>query len=168
MVCSKNPENINIKTDDDELKQVPKFKYLGGIFTEDGTNKGDIIQRIKEAKVLFNNKKQLLCSNNLSLEIKKNLTKNCIWSVAACGSETWTVGENEGRVVNGFETWCWGGMLKIKWTDRIPDDEALKRAKEEILLLKILKNRSHSRTTVLKASRHNTAADSYTAMSTMA
>ena len=31
----------------------------------------DIIQRIKEAKIVFNNKKELLCSNNLSLEIKK-------------------------------------------------------------------------------------------------
>jgi hypothetical protein len=166
MVCSKIPENFNIKTEDDELKQVPKFKYLGGIFTEDGTNKEDIIQRIKEANVLFNNKKQLLCSNNLSLEIKNKLIKNGIWSVAVCGSETRTVGENEVRVVNTFETWCWGGMLKIKWTDRITDDEALKRAKEERLLLKILKNRRHSRTstTVLKASRHNRAADSYTAM----
>ena len=29
MVCSKVPENINTKMDDDVLKQVPKFKYLG-------------------------------------------------------------------------------------------------------------------------------------------
>jgi len=29
----------------------------------------------KIAKVMFNNKRQLLCSNNLSLEIKKKLEK---------------------------------------------------------------------------------------------
>jgi len=34
-----------------------------------------IIQRIGEAKVVFNNKKQQLCSNNLSLEIKKKRIK---------------------------------------------------------------------------------------------
>jgi len=39
MVCSKNREKINIKLDDDVLKQVPKFKYLGITFTEDGENK---------------------------------------------------------------------------------------------------------------------------------
>ena len=44
MVCSKDPENINVKIDDDTLKQVSKFKYLGSIFTEDGKNKEDIIQ----------------------------------------------------------------------------------------------------------------------------
>ena len=56
MVCFKDPENINIKMDDDALKQVPKFKYLSSTFTEDGENKEGIIQRIKEAKVIFNNK----------------------------------------------------------------------------------------------------------------
>jgi hypothetical protein len=35
-------------------------------------------------------------------------------------------------------------MLKIKWTDRITNDEVFQRAKEERLLLKILKNRRHS------------------------
>jgi hypothetical protein len=44
---------IRIKLDDDALKQVPKFKYQDRIFTEDGKNKKDIIQRIKEAKVIF-------------------------------------------------------------------------------------------------------------------
>jgi len=75
MVCSKDFENINIKVDDDALKQVQKFQYLCSIFTEDGKNKEDIIQRIKEAKIMFNNKTQLLCSNNLSLEITWKLTK---------------------------------------------------------------------------------------------
>ena len=92
---------------------------------------------------MFNNKKQLLCSNNLSLEMKKKLIKS-IWSVSLYGSETWTPGKNEERDINAFETWCWRRMLKIKWTDRITNDEVFKRAKEERLLLKIFKNRRHS------------------------
>jgi len=63
-------------------------------------NKEDIIQRIKEAEVTFNNKKQLLCSNNLSLEMKQKPIKSCICSVALYGSETWTPGKNEERVIN--------------------------------------------------------------------
>jgi hypothetical protein len=35
-------------------------------------------------------------------------------------------------------------MLKIKWTDRIKDDEVFQRAKEERLLLQMLQNRRHS------------------------
>ena len=90
---------------------------------------------------MFNNKEQLLCSNNLSLELKMKLMKSCIWSVAVCGSETWTVGKNEERVINVFETWSWRRMLNVKWTDRITNDEVIQRAKEERLLLK---DRRHS------------------------
>ena len=86
MVCFKDFEIINIKMDDNALKQAPKVKQLVSISTEDGENKEDTIQRIKEANVMFNNKQQLLCSNNLSLEMKKKLIKCCIWSVAVCGS----------------------------------------------------------------------------------
>jgi len=46
-----------------------------------------------------------------------------------------SLGRNEERVVNAFETWCWRRMLKIKWTDRIANDEVFQRAKEERLLL---------------------------------
>jgi hypothetical protein len=65
--------------DYDALKQVPKFKYLGSIFIEDGKDKAYIIIRIKKAKSMFSNKKQLPCSNNLSLEIKKILIIFFIW-----------------------------------------------------------------------------------------
>ena len=80
---------------------------------------------MKEAKVVLKNKKQLLCSNKLILEIKQETYKICMWSVALYGSETWTLGKNEERVVNAFETWSWRTILKIT------------RAKEERLLLKI-------------------------------
>jgi len=56
VVCSNDPENINFQMDDDNLKQVPKFKYLGSITREDWKSKGDIIQRITEAEVMCNNK----------------------------------------------------------------------------------------------------------------
>jgi hypothetical protein len=39
----------------------------------------------------------------------------------------------------GFATRCWRRTLKIKWTDRITNDEVFQRAKEERLLLKIIK-----------------------------
>jgi hypothetical protein len=69
--------------------------------------------------------------------MKKRRIKSCIWSVALNGSETCTLGKNEERVIHAFETRCWKRILKIKWTDRITNDEVFQRAKEERLLLKI-------------------------------
>jgi hypothetical protein len=76
--------------------------------------------------------------------VKKTLIKSCIWSVAFFGFETWTLRKNNERVINAFETWCWRRMLKIKWTDRIMNEEIFQRVKEERLLLKTLNNRRHS------------------------
>jgi len=42
-------------------------------------------------------------------------------------------------IINAVETWCWRRMLKIKWTDRITNDEVFQRAKEKRLHLNILK-----------------------------
>jgi hypothetical protein len=36
---------LNMKMDD-ALKQVPKFKYLGSIFTEDGKNREDKTKQV--------------------------------------------------------------------------------------------------------------------------
>ena len=63
--------------------------------------------------------------------MKKKLIQSCICIVAVCGSETRTVGKNEERVVNAFETWSWRRMLKIKCTDTITNGEVLQRAEEE-------------------------------------
>ena len=111
--------------DDDAQKEVPKFHYVGSVFTEYGKNKEDIIKRINplnaklnpichllallgahhilhvsrvrvnETKVMFNDREKLLCSNNLILKIKKKSIKSFIWSVALYWSETWTLGKNE-------------------------------------------------------------------------
>jgi hypothetical protein len=62
---------------------------------------------------------------------KKETLKSCIWNVALYGSETWTLGKNEERLINAFETWCWRRMLKIKWRDRITNDEVFKGRKNK-------------------------------------
>jgi len=54
-----------------------------------------------------------------------------MWSVGLYASETWTVGKNEERVTNAFEAWCWRRMLKIKWTDRVTNDEVFKGRKKD-------------------------------------
>jgi len=49
--------------DDDVLKQVPKFKYLRSLFTEDGENKEGTIQRGREDKLY------LITESNCSVRI---------------------------------------------------------------------------------------------------
>ena len=79
---------------------------------------------------MFNDKKQLLCSSNLSLEMKKKLLKFVFGVLLFEDQKQGPWEKNEERVVNGFETWSWRGMSKIKWTDGIKNDEVYQMAKD--------------------------------------
>jgi hypothetical protein len=35
-------------------------------------------------------------------------------------------------VINAFETWSWRGVLKIKWTDRIMNDDFFSKDEKKI------------------------------------
>ena len=51
--------------------------------------------------------------------------------------ETWTVYQRHAKRLNHFHTSCLRKLLKIKWQDRIPDTEVLKKAGMQSTLLKL-------------------------------
>lgn len=65
LVCTKEREEVNIQINNEKIKQINTFKYLGSNITEDAKCTSDIKQRIALAKIAFNKKKTLLCSNNV-------------------------------------------------------------------------------------------------------
>jgi len=130
LVCNRdNNIRTRIKLKGDEIvEQVEDFIYLGSTISSDGTCKKKIIRRIWQAKVAFNKKRSLFqSSRNIELNIRKNLLKTYIWSIMLYGCKTWTIVRVEMRNKEAFEMWCYRKMEKISWTDRITNEEFLKR-----------------------------------------
>ena len=75
------------------------------------------------------------------MELKKKLVKCYIWSVALCGAETGTVRAVDEKQLERFEMWCWRKMEKISWTDRVRNEEALLRVKEQRNILHEIRKR---------------------------
>jgi hypothetical protein len=73
--------------------------------------------RTAMAKAAFN-KKNLFISR-LDLNLRKELLKCYIWSMALYGAETWTLRAADQKHVESFEMWCWRRMEKISWTDHV-------------------------------------------------
>ena len=63
--------------------------------------------------------------------------------------ETWTVYQQHAKRLNHFHTSCFRKLQKIKWQDRIPDTEVLKRARMQSVhtLLKLAQLRWTGRVT---------------------
>ena len=54
-----------------------------------------------------------------------------IWSTALYGTETWTLGAVDQKLLESFEMWCWRRMEKISWMDKVRNEEVLLRVKDQ-------------------------------------
>jgi hypothetical protein len=104
-----------------QLENVKCFKYLSSLLTDDRRCTCEIKPRIAMAKAEFNKKN--LFTTKLDLNLRKELVKCYIWSMALYGAETWTIRAVHQKHLESFEMWCWRRMEKISWTDHVRNGE---------------------------------------------
>ena len=51
--------------------------------------------------------------------------KERVWNVALYAAETWTLTNASKKLLDVFEMWTWCRMLKISWTEKVTNKEAL-------------------------------------------
>jgi hypothetical protein len=116
---------VDITIYDQKVEQVTKFKYLGALISEDGRCESEVKVRIGMGKDAFSKRKELL-TKNFSRNIKIQIVKAVVWSVALYGCETWTLRKTEIQRLEAFEMWIWRRMEKIGWTEKKTNAEVLK------------------------------------------
>ena len=136
----RQPSPIQIMIDQKRLENVEYFNYLGCMITDDAKCTPEIKSRITMAKATFN-KKKVLFTSELDLNLSKKLVKWYIWSIAVYDAETWTLREVDQKYPESFEMWCWRKMEKISWTNRLRNGEVLHRVKEQRNILHTIKRR---------------------------
>ena len=62
------------------------------------------------------------------LDTKLKVYRSVVLPTLLYACETWTVYQRHAKRLNHFHTSCLRKFLKVKWQDRIPDAEVLKRA----------------------------------------
>ena len=131
MVLNKSGKTqCSVTANGTKLEQVSQYKYLGSCITEDGRCEQDIKTRIAMAKDAFWKHKELL-RGNISLKVKKRMLHCYVFPVLKYSCESWTMNKDLVRRINAFEQWCYRRLLKIKWTDKISNEEVLRRIKED-------------------------------------
>jgi hypothetical protein len=58
-----------------------------------------------------------------------------------CGVDTWTLRNVDQKYLESFEMWCWRGVEKISWTDRVRNEEESHRVKRNSNILYTIKGR---------------------------
>jgi hypothetical protein len=118
MRISRKPFPVKIVIDQKQLENVEYFKYLGSILTNDGRCTCEVKCRIAMARAVFN-KKRIIFTSTMELELRKKLEKCYIWSIALYGAETWTLRAVDHILLESFEMWCWRRIEKISWNEEV-------------------------------------------------
>lgn len=140
MVISKNP-NINpiLTLNGNRIEQVQKYKYLGSVINSEMAPDQEIKIRIEMARNAFVKYSTMFTNRKLKLDIRLRFTECYVWSVLMYGVETWTLKAQMIKKLEAFEMWLYRRILKIPWTDRITNDEVLRRIGRKRKLLTIIK-----------------------------
>uniref|UniRef100_A0A8D8TDU0 Craniofacial development protein 2 n=1 Tax=Cacopsylla melanoneura TaxID=428564 RepID=A0A8D8TDU0_9HEMI len=144
MKIGKTEERLQLILEGQELDQVEKFRYLGGMILSNGSCTEEIRSRISMGKAAFEKVKHLLIARRIPLKLRKRFAKCYVWSVVLYGAETWTLRKKEEKYLESFEMWLWRRVESIKWSDKIRHEEVLRRVDEERVILKTIRKRKGS------------------------
>ena len=120
----------NITINGQTLKAVDKFTYLGSTLSRNVTIDDEIDARLAKASAAFGRlQKNVWGRKGITLQTKIKVYRAIVLPTLLYGCESWTVYQRHARKLQHFHTSRLRKLQGIKWQDKIPDTEVLKRAK---------------------------------------
>jgi hypothetical protein len=74
-------------------------------------------------------------TGKLVTELRKKLVRWYVWSIVLYDSETWALRKLERKYLKSFEMWCWWRMEKIKWPEKVTNEQVIEHIGEKRTLL---------------------------------
>ena len=113
-----------------KLQVVDKFTYLGSTLSRAVHIDDEVTARTAKASVAFGRLRTNVWERNgIRLDTKLKVYKAVVLPTLLYACETWTVYQRHAKKINHFHLSCLRKLLKIRWQDKIPDTEVLKKAK---------------------------------------
>ena len=113
-----------------KLQVVDKFTYLGSTLSRAVHIDDEVTARTAKASVAFGRLRTNVWERNgIRLDTKLKVYKAVVLPALLYACESWTVYQRHAKKLNHFHLSCLRKLLKIRWQDKIPDTEVLKKAK---------------------------------------
>ena len=95
--------------------------------TSDAKCTVDIKYRIAVAKNAFTEMKAILTNLKMPFQLRYRILKCYITPILLYGSENWTLNKTDIRKIKAAEMWFLRRMEKVKWTEKITNEEVLNK-----------------------------------------
>ena len=112
--------------DGETVETVSDFIFLGSKFTADCDCSREIKRRLLLGRKVMTNLDSILKSRDITLPTKVCVVKAMVFPVVMYGYESWTVKKAEHWIIDAFQLWCWGRLLRAPWTARRSNQSILK------------------------------------------
>ena len=131
MTNSEGNFTSEIKINNDTLKIVETFKYLGAIIDDKGS-KSEIIARTGQTITALSKLNFIWYDKSLQLKLKIRLMQSLVNSIFLYACETWTLTkELQGRI-RALEMICLRRLMNISYRDKITNIEVRSRVVKKI------------------------------------
>ena len=116
------------------METVTVLLFLGSKITADGDCSHEITRCLLLGRKAMTNLDSILKNRDITLLTKVHLVKTMVFPVVMYGCESWTIKKTEHWIIDGFELWCWGRLLKVPWMARRSNQSILKEISPEYTL----------------------------------
>ena len=108
--------------------------FLSSKITADGDCSHEIKRRLLLGRKAMTKLDSILKSRDITLPTKIRLVKAMVFPVVMYGCESWVIKKAEHWRIDGFELWCWGRLLRVRWIARRSNQSILKEINPEYSL----------------------------------
>ena len=123
------------------LEEVESFCYLGSIIDTEGGTEAEIKSRIGKAQAAFTSLNKIWRTRDISLRTKLRIFNSNVKSVLLYGCETWNASQSCVKRIQVFINKCLRKLLRIRWTDKVTNEEVFNRTKQSPVADEIGKRR---------------------------
>ena len=123
------------QTDEETIKTVTDFIFLGSEITADGDHSHEIKKHLRNA---LRNLDGILKSRAITLPTKVHIVQALAFPIIMYGCESWTTKKAICRRIDAFEQWCWKRLLNVSWTARSSKKSILKKISPEYSLEELM------------------------------
>ena len=110
------------------LPVTANFTYLGSIISSDCTIDKEITYRIGRASASFGQlREKVYFNHDLTIQTKMSVYNAIVLAILLYGCETWTIYSRHLKQLDKFYMSCLRQMQRIKWQDRVTNNEVLSR-----------------------------------------
>ena len=100
------------------METMTDFIFLGSETTEDGDFTHEMKRCLLPGRKAMTNLGSILKRRHITLQTKVHRVLDMFFLVVMYECETWTIKKAEHQIIDAFEIWCWGRLLRVPWNAR--------------------------------------------------